>query len=113
MYVNVCLVSVQNATVTSRRGMLLSSLEDATNFIIPPALGILNPGHGITNRPLILYGRGKEADALVEAQPSTLSVMMNRPAACNGRLVHQLHLISYLKAHTRTVFQNYKTASRL
>jgi len=57
---------------------LLSSLDVAKYLIRPAAPGTLNPGHGITYRPLILYGRGKEAD--VAAEGSILfSVIVNRP----------------------------------
>jgi len=44
---------------TAVEGILLSSFEVAKYFMRPPAVGSLNPGHGITNRPSILYGCGK------------------------------------------------------
>ena len=86
---NVC-TTVQKVTGTSLDGILLSSLELAINFINPAAPGGLNPGHGITNRPLILYGRGKEADTPGEAAvPSTGCDMTNRPAERNRSFIHQ------------------------
>jgi len=80
--------SVEKVTGTSLGGMLLKSSEDAINFITPAAPGSLNPGHGITKRPLILYGRGKEADALADAELSTFSAMTNQPAESNSSLIH-------------------------
>jgi len=51
--------------------MLLSSLDDVKNFIKALADGSLNPGHGDTNLPSILYGRGKHevAEAALSLTP--------------------------------------------
>jgi len=74
---------------TSVDGILLSSSDFAKYFTTPAASGGLNPGHGITNRPLILNGCGKEVTVAAVRQTSLaeLRAMRNCPENVSTTIV--------------------------